>query len=313
MTNPRPVRPDELNELGQLLDSVFRIPRGVTDQHMLTDFPLLFQPDNLRNCRVIVEDGRIVSHAGLWPRELLIGETLLKVGILVAVATHPDYRRRGQAAALVKSLQQTLHDDGYDLGILWTGVPDFYRKIGWEIVQPQGHVVELSAGDELPIAECDELELIPYAERRHLSQLMALHEAEPVRMLRTRDEFASLLELPKVTTCVAEADGSAVAYLVSNGAVNKPGWIESGGSREGIVGLLRQSLKADSPFESRRWIISSTRGDLADWARTVGLTVQRLKSCKGMPKANEMILNCRPERVKQALLDELFVWGLDLA
>lgn len=313
MTILRPVQPDELTELGQLLDSVFRVPRGVTDQHMLTDFPLLFQSDNLRNCRVIVEDGRIVSHAGLWPRQLVMDGVTLRVGILVAVATHPDYRRRGQAAALVQSLQQTLHDDGFDLGILWTGVPDFYRKLGWQVVRPQGEFVELTSDNDVSSADCEELALVPYSEARHLSQLIPLHEVEPVRMLRSQDDFAALLQLPKITATVAESNGSAVAYLVCSRAVNKPGWIECGGSRDGIVRLLQQSLKAESTGEPLRWLISPTRGDLADWSQTSGLSPQPLQSCKGMPKANEMILNCRPDRVNEELLAKVFVWGLDLA
>src|SRR5688500_15147386 len=101
MPTLRPTREEDLPAPGELLDGIFRRPRGVTDQSMLTDFPLVFAPPNWRNCRVVFEDGRLVAHAGLWPRELVVDGRRLTVGVLVSVATNPDSRQRGYAAQAV--------------------------------------------------------------------------------------------------------------------------------------------------------------------------------------------------------------------
>ena len=113
MSIPRSARDADLTQLSSLLDDVFRRSRGMHDQDMFTDFPLVFAPANLHNCRVIIEDGVVVSHAALWERELAVEGTVLKVGEIVAVTTHPDYRLRGCATSLMRDLQTTMHDEGY--------------------------------------------------------------------------------------------------------------------------------------------------------------------------------------------------------
>ena len=134
MSTVLPITNEDLDPLGRLLDDIFRRRHGVTDQHILTDFPVVFAPENRRNSRIIVEDGKVVSHAALLPCELVVGDQRLRAGGIAVVATHPDYRLRGFAASLMRDLQRTIHEEGFDLGFLWTSVPDFYRSLGWEIV-----------------------------------------------------------------------------------------------------------------------------------------------------------------------------------
>ena len=68
MNSPRPATHSDLPQIIDLLDKIFRREKGVEDQSVLTDFPLVFDDDNLANCRVIERDGRIVSHAAVWPQ-----------------------------------------------------------------------------------------------------------------------------------------------------------------------------------------------------------------------------------------------------
>ncbi len=226
-----------------LLDLVFRRSRGVRDQHIFTDFPLVFAPSNRRNCRVIIEDGKVVSHAALWERELVVEDARLKVGEIVVVATHPDYRLRGYAAKLMRDLQTTMHDENYDMGILWTGVPDFYRKLGFQAVTPRGWIVEM-ASVQTPNAEGD---ISRYDEARHLDGIIALHEREPVRFVRSRDDAAALLALPKMNVWVTIHDEEVAAYLVEGDAVNKRGIIEYGGDKDGILALIAHVKNRQPP------------------------------------------------------------------
>src|SRR5262245_23916204 len=113
MGEPRPVHPDELPLVGELLNDVFRRARGVDDQNVLEDFPLTFAPENLANCRVIAADGRPVSHAAVWPRQLVVDGRRLKLGVITLVATHPAYRHRGFAARLMDQLQALMAEERY--------------------------------------------------------------------------------------------------------------------------------------------------------------------------------------------------------
>lgn len=309
MATIRPTREADLRELGDLLDGIFRRPRGVMDQSMLTDFPLVFAPSNWRNCRVVEEDGRIVAHAGLWRRELLIDGERLVVGVLVSVATHPDFRHRGYAAQAVQALQDLMHEESYDLGLLWTAVPDFYHKLGWELAQPRGALVLLTperlaaeAAAGYPISRFD-LHL-------HAEEVYTLHEREPIRFARSPEESRSLHSLPKIETWVASRGGRQAAYLVHSLGCSKRGLIEYGGELEGITELARQIIQRQPSGSEIPLLAYHVRPDLIDWAQRLGLTSKPLESSKGLGR--EMILPVR-QPIPPSARTQLFTWGLDHA
>jgi aminoglycoside 2'-N-acetyltransferase I len=83
-------------------------------------------------------DDRLVSHA-LWvTRWLEVGSSerypdglgLLRTAYVEAVATHPDYRRRGYAAMVMQRLAREI--SGYDLAALSAAIPELYLQLGWE-------------------------------------------------------------------------------------------------------------------------------------------------------------------------------------
>jgi len=309
----RSICDEKLTQLSNLLDDVFRWSRGVNDQHIFTDFPLVFSPSNRHNCCVIIEDGKVVSHAALWERELVVDDVRLKVGEIVVVATHPDYRLRGYASSLMRDLQATMHDENYDMGILWTGVPDFYSKLGWETNTPRGWMVEM-AGARLPTAEeigRSKFETCPYDEVRHLDGIIALHGRERVRFARSRDDFAALLALPKVKVWVATRNEEVDAYLVYGNAMNKRGIIEYGGDPDGILALTAHVLKRQPSSADTRILVYHLWPDLIARLSELGARKRPLESSKG--GGYEMIYVVNTSSVTPRVREQLFVWGLDYA
>lgn len=308
MSVPRALQPDEFPLLGRLLDDVFRRSRGITDQSQLSDFPLVFRPSNAHNLRVIADGGRIVSHAGLWPRELVVGDERLSVGVVVSVATDPEARRRGYASILMREIQDILQSDGYDLGLLWTTVPDFYRQLGWQLIVPQGMLVTVTREPCAGLV-ADEIDIVPYDQRVHLDAIRELHARESVRMIRNRDDFAMLLALPKVHVWVALSASEPVAYLVHSEAVNKPGFIEYGGTLEGTATLIAHVMRAAPEDAAIPLLAYHTRPDVLAWAASLGLSCQPLTGSK--TSGFEMIDPVRPSRISTAVREQLFCWGLD--
>ncbi|MBM81682.1 MAG: hypothetical protein CMJ78_13970 [Planctomycetaceae bacterium] len=307
MSELRATRPHELPLLAQLLDDVFRRSKGVLDQSQLTDFPLVYCPENLSNSRVIVEDTRIVSHAALWPRQLIVQSVDLKSAIICSVATFPEYRMRGYAATLMRSLQQTLVEESYDIAILWTSVPDFYLKLGWQAVAPGGLLVTLD-GSSIPSRDNGPT-IVAYDESSHLDQLLAIHDHEPVRMQRTRDEYQKLFKLPKINVYTTVIDGRVQAYLAHGNACNKRGLIEYGGPANDIMALAEHVARdLDEPVD---WTVFSTRQDLMERVLQSSLPHQPLCASKGA--GTEMILPLRDDVITDSLLQNLFVWGLEWA
>jgi predicted N-acetyltransferase YhbS len=309
MPSVRPTREEDLPLVADLLDGVFRRSRGITDQSMLTDFPLVLAPANWRNGRVVYQDDRLVAHAALWRREAVIHGQRLVIGVLACVATHPDYRHRGFAAQAVMSLQAQMAEEDYDLGLLWTGVPDFYRKLNWEPVGRLGTTIAL-APDRLAQAGPADV-AIARLEPQQAGAVYELHEREPIRFLRSPQESRTLLDLPKIDTWIATRAGQAEAYLVHATGCNKRGFIEYGGPLDGIVALARHVARRQETDAELPLLAYHVRPDLIDWAQGLGLPLAPLHSSKGF--SDEMILRVRPDRISPDDCAQLFAWGLDQA
>lgn len=277
---------------------------------MLTDFPLVFATSNLPNCCVLHENGQILCHAGLWPRELIVGDRRLKVGVLTAVATHPNCRHRGYAAQAVSALQELMHQEAYDLGLLWTGVPELYRKLGWETVVPRGARIALT-GAGRPASEHLPYQVRSFHAAEHLDAVIALHEREAVRFFRRPNEFQMLLALPKIETSVAVASREIVAYLIHATGCNKRGLIEYGGRLDGMEALVADAVHRMPMGSEVPLLAYHVRPDLIAWAQRLNLPMTPLESSKGM--GVEMIYRVRPQKISSDDCDQLFAWGLDQA
>jgi aminoglycoside 2'-N-acetyltransferase I len=59
------------------------------------------------------------------------GGTPLATGYVEAVATHPDWRRRGIASRLMEAADAHIRES-CELGALSTDVPGVYERVGWE-------------------------------------------------------------------------------------------------------------------------------------------------------------------------------------
>ncbi len=101
----------------------------------------------LDQSRVLLEDGRIVAHLRVWDREIRVREAVLRAGGIGSVLTHPDYRGRGFARALMRNAESYMLNAGYDVGLLFTiiGTP-FYEALGWTPIPLPTFAVNLGSG-----------------------------------------------------------------------------------------------------------------------------------------------------------------------
>jgi aminoglycoside 2'-N-acetyltransferase I len=78
------------------------------------------------------EDGQILSHASVHPRDIHVGETPVKTGYVEAVATLPKHQGKGHASTVMQEVGVFLGEN-YQLGGLSTGIPGFYERFGWQV------------------------------------------------------------------------------------------------------------------------------------------------------------------------------------
>ncbi|MBS7641785.1 GNAT family N-acetyltransferase [Candidatus Bathyarchaeota archaeon] len=250
---PRAARIQELPEVIKLVSWIFGFDRyGISIDKV---FPQVFSENNLENLRVIVRDGRVVSHLGIWEGLLYFYGIQFKVGLIGCVCTHPDYRMRGYASILVDDALSKLRRDGIDLAMI-SGARTLYSRAG---CVESGIIYDYHISVEaarLLAEHMDRMKIEKYTEDRILD-LIDVYQREPVRFRRSYEEFKLLVD--RIYTAGIEARGYVsillsyrmgrpVAYIVL--LHRWPGWhsdllavIEYAGSRSAILGMLYDALR----------------------------------------------------------------------
>ena len=84
--------------------------------------------------RLLVKvDGRVVSHVHLTDREVRYGSATLSMNGVMWVGTLPEYRGLGFAQNLMRLADGRARETGVALQALTTGMPRFYRPLGWGV------------------------------------------------------------------------------------------------------------------------------------------------------------------------------------
>jgi aminoglycoside 2'-N-acetyltransferase I len=73
----------------------------------------------------------VIGHGALVERTLVCANHTLRVGYVEAIATSPRHRRLGHASAVLSRINDLIREQ-YALGVLSTGTPEFYERLGWE-------------------------------------------------------------------------------------------------------------------------------------------------------------------------------------
>ena len=94
----------------------------------------LSDPAYLPEQRLLAKvDGRVVSHAHLTHRQVRYGSATIPMTGVMWVGTLPEYRGLGFAQNLMRLADERARALGVPLQALTTGMPRFYRPLGWGI------------------------------------------------------------------------------------------------------------------------------------------------------------------------------------
>lgn len=95
--------------------------------------------------RLAEVDNRIVSMLKIYRREIIWGSATALMGGIGDVVTHPDYRGQGHATAVMQDAITYMERAGFELGVLFTGINDYYARRGWTTVPLPRFLVQLGA------------------------------------------------------------------------------------------------------------------------------------------------------------------------
>src|SRR5438128_1393904 len=131
----RGARPEEMPEV---LDMVPRV-MGATREY----FAAAYRNDpwgRPEHSRIVLVDGRIVSHIRLYDRWQRVGSVPVHVGCVGDVCTLPEHRKQGYCRALLEDALRYWDDNGYDLSMIVSGV-GVYAACGWVPLEEQSFEV----------------------------------------------------------------------------------------------------------------------------------------------------------------------------
>src|SRR6266542_1591109 len=130
---PRGCGPMDLAPVVDLVDLVFNWTRTPPARPAFGgEFAHAYNALNLDNVRAIWHRGRPAATVAISHTPVRTPRGVMRVAGIGGVATHPDHRQRGLSSALLADAHDKMRADGAHVGFLSTGIPDFYRKLGWE-------------------------------------------------------------------------------------------------------------------------------------------------------------------------------------
>lgn len=171
----RAVKEAELEQAVELQRLVFRPREGASALERYRTYVREDPSYRLGQTRVVVEGGRLVGHLRVWDRQIRVRGALLRAGGIGSVLTHPDFRGRGYARALMRDTERYLREAGYDLGLLFTiiGTP-FYSALGWTPIPLPTFSLRLATEADVGQVGAGVRRLAP---ERDLAEVAAIHAA----------------------------------------------------------------------------------------------------------------------------------------
>ena len=252
MEAPRAVRPEEMDTLRALTDTVFR--PGLMDQ-----YPQLFNEDNRENLRVCVDAGRCVSHVGMTERGASFFGCALRVCCIGAVSTLPEYRGQGLASACFDDTVNKAYGDGVDVMIV-SGNRSLYRMRGCVTV---GHDTAFTLAPSTTPRALSEAAFPVSVEPMRDDELPLVQDCyrrEPVRFLRPPDDYRHAIESgyvmnrPTDFLVVCGEQGAFLGYLLVQrpDEAGRAAVAEFGGDRRALLAALPRLFQR-YPLTELRW------------------------------------------------------------
>ena len=124
-----PARAGDQSEILQLLSGLPSPPTRA-EFHAAVD-----HPDHDANNRLVGRlAGRIVGHAEIVPRQLMIGPVSVRGAVIDRVAVLPECRGAGHGQKLVRAAEERMRQSGAVVALTRTRIAPSFRELGWSVL-----------------------------------------------------------------------------------------------------------------------------------------------------------------------------------
>lgn len=260
MADVRFVNSDGFKEAAALADYVFR---DKEQSSMAAAFPSIFS-GSYESSIGVYEGDKLVAFAGLVPSVLQIGPSTIPIFSLGSVCTHPDFRGRGYAGAMLNEAFSHVDKSGGTL-LLVSGALDIYLRHGCNrFGAMRAYSLEPETAARMEDSLSNGKLTVREARESDWFALNELDEANPVRYRRSLYELATLARAEAIASIyklkhriyIAEEAGDAIAYAI---VAVKAQWetefpplvIEWAGEAEAAARIFARAVRDHSLSELR--------------------------------------------------------------
>ena len=164
MVNIRKLKEDEVEKW--LVHCTYVFTKGAMTREKYEYFSTHYYNEPYQNktkILVMVENDEILSTVKIIDRQIHVNGNILKMGGIAEVSTKPEHGGKGYSSMLIRHAIHIMEDEGYHLTVLSAGIPDFYKKFGWEKITINENIIGTSIQDIRQRLE-DKLPQIPQNE-----------------------------------------------------------------------------------------------------------------------------------------------------
>lgn len=310
----QPVTPDQQAQVWELLQATSREPDS--PYAIQDEYPIVLSAAMAQySYGLAAQDGRIISHASLWPRRLMghKGDEL-RVGLIGNVATHGSFRKRGLMTRLLDHLAQHAEQQGLAALILWSDLTALYGRIGYvpmaKEVRYFVHRPQLMEALSSQVIERGRaLERLTLEDLTHadLGDVLRLRPFVPYTLARSIAELRQLLTIPNLHVLGCRDPHSrrlTSVYCVEKG-VDMPQVVHEWGIAE--ASELPGQLIAVCEHMGYEQLMLLAPGPMAPELHAL---------CQSLAFAEEthpmaLVKLLSGERRHRKIIDQSFIWGLD--
>ncbi len=206
----RTMRAGEEERVLDLLEGAFG-ERGIFERYLARD-PLLRPEDTL----LALNDQGPISCVQIFSKRIRLRGETVGLGGIGSVATADSQRKRGLASKLLRRAIREMERRGMALALLFTGIAQFYRRLGFQPVPHSRQLLRRPASLPEPPSE---LSLRPF-QPEDLDAIRALYESYSVRFETSTVRDVSYWKgqlryagTPKEDFQLAEKASRVVAYV----------------------------------------------------------------------------------------------------
>lgn len=209
--------------------------------------PTYYKPtdEHMKCHQVIKEGGKIRALVGIYPGELVIGESSFKVARIGAVSSHPYHRNSGLMQTLMKHCIKLIKEQGYDMANLG-GLRYRYMHYGFEKCGSRMifYLNKYNLKNVDKAAEDIVIKKVDSVEEVDIKKLKNYHDNQQVKFNRSEEDFYDICNNWKHRLFAVYKGQQLSGYIVADEGKNNI--YEAAGEDLYILLLALQRFTLDS-------------------------------------------------------------------